>query len=245
MHWLLRQWWVQLAIPWWSWLLLLSPVSADAADPLAYPQSVDVEIKSLLAAGAQESSDPVFLITLAELYLDAGDDLYTKESARRRAYAEGAKIALRVVELQDTNAEAHYLYAANLGSAARLKGIMASALTVGTLRTHTARALELDPNHPQALHMMGKLLNELPEIFGGDPEQALLYLQRAVEVDPSYTHARLNLAKAYLTRDRRHEARRELQTILQTDPARSPYALAQRHRPEAQSLLESLRSDQR
>lgn len=213
---------------------------ARAAEAPGYPQSIEEEIRSLVAAGADQSSDPVFLLRLAELYLDAGDDLYKDKDRRRRAYEEGAKVAWRALELQDLDPQAHYLYAANLGSAANLKGIMASALTVRALKRHVAQAIELDPTHAQALHMMGMLLEELPALLGGDSDEAVIYLRRAVEVDPSYTHARLNLAKVYLDREDFASAEAQLRAILATKEPRNAHAWAHRHKPEAQALLASL-----
>lgn len=211
-----------------------------AAGSPEYPQSLEEEIKSLLAAGANESSDPVFLTKLAGLYLDAGDDLYRKKSKRRQAYEEGARIAKRALELQELNAQAHYFYAANLGSAAELKGILAGVLTIRRLKKHLSRALELDPDYSAALHMKGMLLEELPGLLGGDSEEALRYLQRAIEVDPTYTHARLNLAKAYIARDNVPAAERQLRAILATKQPRNPYMWSRRHKPEAEKLLRSL-----
>lgn len=219
--------------------------AARASEAPRYPDSIEEEIRSLIAAGADQSSDPVFLLRLAGLYLDAGDDLYQDKDRRRRAYEEGAKMAWRALELQDLDPQAHYLYAANLGSAANLKGIMASALTVRALKRHVARAIELDPNHAAALHMMGMLLEELPALLGGDSDDAMIYLRRAVEVDPSYTHARLNLAKAYIEREDFVQAEAQLQAILATKEPRNPFAWAHRHKPEAQALLKTLAGKRR
>jgi TPR repeat protein len=77
---------------------------------------------------------------------------------------------------------------------------MASALTVSELKAHVRRALEMKQDHAPALHMMGMMLEELPWFLGSDREGALNYLKRAVAVDPGYTHARLDLAKAYIKR---------------------------------------------
>ena len=217
-----------------------SLVEAGAADT-GYPKSIEEEIKSLLAAGAGESSDPVFLIKLSDLYLDAGEVLYTSKAKRLRAYQEGARYAQRVIDLQERNADGHYLYAANLGGAAQLKGVMASAFTVTTLKKHARRAVELDPEHAAALHMMGMLLEELPGFLGGDSEEALRYLRRSVQADPTYTHARLNLAKAYLERDDTGTAKKELRAVLEEKHPRNPYTWAHRHKPEAQSILASLK----
>lgn len=205
------------------------------------PQSPEDELRHLFAANADKSSDPAVLVKLASLYLNLGDDDYTDVEKRRTAYESGARTAKRALELQNANAEAHYLYAANLGSAAHLKGMMASVLTIQDLKYHVNRALELQKDHAPSLHMMGRMLDELPWVMGGDSQAALGYLQRAVAVDPSYTHARLDLAKAYLKRNDVASARRELHNILEASPTPSGQS---RHGKEARALLNSLESQQ-
>lgn len=202
-------------------------------------RTISEELERLLQARAHESSDPQLLVKLSALYLDAGKEVYTVEARRRAAYEEGARLAKRALEMQETNADAHYLYAANLGSATQLRGLAASALTVGELKSHVARALKLQPDHPPALHMMGRMLDELPWLLGGDAGAALTYLKRAVAADPRYEHARLDLAKAYLKRKDRESARRELHTLVET--SRSSHAQsASRYLVEGKSLLASL-----
>lgn len=208
---------------------------------VSFPHPLEDELRQLLAANADRYSDPAVLVKLASLYLNLGDDGHLDVEKRRTAYEAGARIAKRALELQNTNAEAHYLYAANLGSAAQLKGLMASALTIQDLKYHVKRALELQKNHAPALHMMGMMFEELPWVMGGDSRAALDYLQRAVAVDPSYVHARLDLAKAYLKRKNVASARRELHSILET--SFTPVEQGQ-HEKEARALLDSLELQQ-
>ena len=205
-----------------------------------HTRALERELHTHLANRAPASSDPRVLLHLADLYLDLGDDAYSEEPKRRVAYEEGARLARRAIDLDESNAQAHYLYAANLGSAAQLQGVMASAFTIHELKKHIRRALELSPNHPPALHMMGMMLEELPWVLGGDADGALMYLNKAVKADPHYTHARLDLGKAYLKRQQIDAARRELNTILIQVPARDQSASEQRHRQEARQLLASL-----
>lgn len=172
------------------------------------------DLDGLVKARAHESSDPGVLVRMSGLYLDAGQERYTDATQQRAAFEEGARIAKRALDLQEANPEAHYLYAANLGSAAQLKGLTASALTVRELKLHVTRALELQKNHARALHMMGRMLDELPWILGGDAEAALRYLKQAVQADPRYEHARLDLAKAYLKRQDVAAARLELHALV-------------------------------
>lgn len=189
---------IPLLLPLCSAAVLVFSQASNAFGSDSTASGLEQQLQALLAQKTQTSSDPGFLVHLANLYLDLGDDAYSEESKRLAAYEEGARIAWEAINLQEQNAQADYLYAANLGSAAQLKGDMASALTVSELKAHVRRALELKQDHAPALHMMGMMLEELPWFLGGDREGALNYLKRAVAVDPGHTHARLDLAKAYI-----------------------------------------------
>lgn len=229
--------WPLLAAAW----LLAVPAHAEPPLPPDYPQSLERDLKALLDAKAQDSSDSTQLIKLAGLYLDIGEELYTDKAQKLAAFQEGARLAKRALELDEKNAEAHYLYAANLGSAAEAKGMAASLLALDEIKTHAKRALELHRDHVAALHMAGMMLEELPQFMGGNKAAALDYLKRAVVVDPNYAHARLDLAKVYLKRKDQEAARRELQAILDMEHPSDAYAWARRYRPEAEKLLASLK----
>ena len=230
-----------------SFLVLLCIITVilvvQTSDALSNDSTIlglEQQLQVLLAQKSQHSSDPSFLIRLADVYLDLGDEAYNEPSKRLAAYEEGARIARQAIDLQEQSAQAHYLYAANLGSAAQLKGVMASALTINELKGHVRRALELKPDYAPALHMMGMMLEELPWFLGGDREEALNYLKRAVATDPGYAHARLDLARAYIKRRDSQAARRELGIILQPSLPIHSSNSERRHREEASKLLDSL-----
>jgi tetratricopeptide (TPR) repeat protein len=204
--------------------------------------SLTDQLKALLAQKPDHLSDPQFLIRLADVCLDLGDEITGDMAKQKAVFEEGAKAARQAINLQDQNADAHYLYAANLGSATQLSGLMASALTVQDLKQHVDRALSLNPRHAPAMHMKGMMLEELPWFLGGDAEGALAYLQRSVAADPHDRHARLDLAKAYLKRKDTTAARKELETVLSQSNRSDLTASGRRHREEAQQLLSSLRS---
>jgi len=198
------------------------------------------QLQTLQSQGSQDSSDPATLLQLADLYLQIGQDIYQDENQKRQAFDEGARLARRVLDMEEHNAEAHYLYAANLGSSAQTSGVMASAFTVTTLKTHVRRALELRPDHAPALHMMGMMLEELPWFLGGDKDMAITYLVRALEAKPDYTGARLDLAKIYIKRKNQTAARAELLKIINTDPPSPSSESRQQDQREANKLLNSL-----
>lgn len=226
-----------------AWLLVASGRATAEAPvlPSDYPQSLERNLKALLDAKAQDSSDPRQLMQLAALYLDLGEELYSEKAQKLAAFQEGARLAKRALELDEKNPEAHYLYAANLGSAAEAKGLAASLLALDEIKTHAKRTLELHQDHVAALHMAGMMLEELPQFMGGNKAAALDYLKRAVTVDPNYSHARLDLAKVYLKRRDPEAARRELLAIVNMERPSDAYAWARRYRPEAEKLLASLK----
>lgn len=226
-----------------AWLLV-APGPGAAEGPVLppdYPQSLEKSLQALLDAKAQDSSDPRQLMQLAALYLDLGEELYTEKAQKLAAFQEGARLAKRALDLDEKNAEAHYLYAANLGSAAEAKGLAASLLALDEIKTHAKRTLELHQDHVAALHMAGMMLEELPQFMGGNKAAALDYLKRAVTVDPNYSHARLDLAKIYLKRRDPEAAKRELLAIINMERPSDAYAWARRYRPEAEKLLASLK----
>jgi hypothetical protein len=65
---------------------------------------------------------------LAETCLDLAGDRLTDQYKRQEVYEEGAKAAPRVLEIQDSNAHAHFLYAAGPGRTQRIKGMTKAAM---------------------------------------------------------------------------------------------------------------------
>ena len=216
-------------------------LSASAIDDVAVEHSLQDTLKQLLAQKEQRASDPSVHVRLADVYLDLGDEPTGEQSVRKAFYDKGAQAAKQAITLQEQNADAHYLYAANLGSGAQLTGLMASAFTVKELKQHVDRALALNPSHAAALHMKGMMLEELPWVLGGDADGALAHLKRAVATKPDYVHARLDLAKIYLKRKDQVSARKELDAILSYPLSPTASASERRHREEAQRLLNSLK----
>ncbi len=220
-----------------------SPARAEhAGTPPTYPRSIEQSLAALLVQSRSRHDDPELLLALSEEYLDAGDDLYSEERPRRSAYQEGAQLAQRVIALQDTNAHAHFLYAAHLGNDKRLAGYAPAMRSLKEIRFHLVRAIALAPDHPRALQFMGGLLAELPWFLGGDDTAAREYLERAVAVDGNYTNARLLLAKLYLKANRDSDASAQLAAVVHADNPHYERAWRHRIRPEADQLLKQVRA---
>ncbi len=216
-----------------------SPKSSDSPDQL------EKELQDLLSTGMAQSTNPEALRHLATLYLDLGYGLYVDQDKKIAAFQEGARLAKRALEQQETSADAHFLYAANLGSATELQGVMYGALTIQELKHHVRRALELDPTYAPAHHMLGRMYEELPWFLGGDQDGAGEHLKKAVSLDSYYVPGHLDLGRWYLKQGNEAEAVRELTLVVERPPREKIWIWERIHRPQAQDLLRQLHAVER
>jgi tetratricopeptide (TPR) repeat protein len=208
--------------------------------PPGYPQSLEPALQKLLGRVQQGDPSSGLLVQLSSTYFDIADDLITEQAQRVAAYRAGVKAARQAFEIDDSNPDAHFFYAANLGSAERLKGLTNAAMVVKDIKHCAMRAIELNPKHAQALQMMGGLLMELPWFLGGDEKKAQQYLERAIASDGNFTNARLLLAKLYNKHGRADDAIRQLEAVLHAENPHYRYAWERTYKPEAERLLKTL-----
>ena len=122
-------------------------------------------------------------------------------------YRRGKEFADTAVREDERSAEAHFALFANWGRWLQTDGWLRNSFHLPALRKELNRALELDPNHPDALAAEGGLYLQLPRFLGGDASKAEPLLVRAIALDPEAVGARLELADCYLRRERRDAAR--------------------------------------
>ena len=153
-------------------------------------------------------------------------------------FARGLKRAEEAVAADEKDPRAHFAVFCNLGEQLRLSGVSLSALfSLRRVRREVDRTLELAPDYADALAGKGNLLLHAPGFFGGDAVEGERLLRRALEVDPDYIGARLDLARALEERGDRAGARAQANSVRE---------LAERkHSPEdvtaAEALLQELR----
>jgi len=211
--------------------------------PAGYPQSLEPALQKLLGRIQQGDPPSGLLVQLSSTYFDMADDLLTEQAQRAAAYQAGAKAAKQAFEMDDSNPDAHFFYAANLGSAERLKGLTNAAMAVKEINHCALRAIELNPRHAQALQMMGGLLMELPWFLGGDEKKAQEYLERAIAADGNFTNARLLVAKLYKKQGRVDDAKRQLEAVIRAENPHYRFAWERIYKPEAERLLKTYKSD--
>jgi tetratricopeptide (TPR) repeat protein len=151
------------------------------------------------------------------------------EARRAELFRKGEEYARRAVAVNPDDAEGHFNLARALGRVALSLGTRDRIKYAGEVREHALRALELNPDHPGALHVMGVWNAEVRRLSGlsrmiartflgggvfGEAswDNAVRYMERAVAVDPQRLTHHLDLARVYAD-------------IGQTDKARAEYEL--------------------
>lgn len=211
-------------------------------------------LKQYEAAIALEPNNAEALGKASRDAVDVGESEQNKTS-RDSLFRVGERYARAAVTANPNDAENHFHLARALGRAALSVGVRDRVRYAKEIREQAMKALEIDPKHPGALHVMGvwnaevMRLNSVQRFFaktvlgGGilgtaNWKDAVSYMERAVEVDPERLTHRLDLAKIYIDVKNKAKAREQLDYILasttQSDVNDSVY------KREAKALLEKL-----
>jgi hypothetical protein len=181
---------------------------------------------------------------------------YESNTAQQRAlYEKSERYARRAVAANANDAEGHFSMARALGRVALTKGVRDRVRYATEVRASALRALELDPNHPGAHHVLGRWNAEVRRLNGFERffaknllgggvfdeaswAQAREHLERAVANDPQRLVHHLGLAEIYLDIDEDAKAREQLEAVVNgavrdyNDP---------HYQREAAALLEKLK----
>jgi tetratricopeptide (TPR) repeat protein len=235
----------------------MSPRPASAATPSelleqgdrltqtddGFPDSFTRALTLYEQAAALDPRNALASIRMARTCLALGDWLGKDEL---QWYERGEQAAERALALKEDSAEAHFFLAANRGNVVNLRPFWkVSPLVIADLEKHLLRALELDPHHARALHMMGVLLDETPGplrlLLVGRKEQIESYLTRAVEADANrYAYIRWSLVGFYRDAGRPAQTRVQAQALLAMNGPVDRRRWAQKYRPAAEALLKNL-----
>jgi len=205
------------------------------------------------AAAAPEDAEAWWRV--ARAHSDIGSALEaTDEDAAREHYRRGEDAARRAVALDPDSANAHFFVAVCVGRLALFEGGKTKIRLSQEVKAEAERALELDPTHDGAWHVLGRwnygiatlswILKAFARvIYGGVPpgasvEKAAEMFEKAIEYDPKRPMHHLEYARALARLGRYEEARAELQKCLDLprvqwdDPA---------HKAEAAGMLREIR----
>jgi Tfp pilus assembly protein PilF len=148
------------------------------------------------ALSAEQKRQAQNLASQALDYLHRGEDAADNEQ-KLAAYSQGLELASRAVALDDENSDAHFAVFANRGRILLLHGVTANPISLLQVNRDLERALELNPNHADALAAKGGLYRQLPWVLGGSLSVAESCLTKAIAIDPDAVEARIELAQTY------------------------------------------------
>ena len=168
----------------------------------------------------------------ALLLLDEGEEIPDTVASPERdsLYAQAERFARRAVAADSLGADGHFALAAAVGRASLTKGKKERIRRARLIRDEARRAIELDPRHDGAYHILGRWNAEIMRLSGlsrffakrllgagsfGEASwaQAILNMEKAVELDPGRLYHRLELAQIYVDRKRFADARGQLAEI--------------------------------
>lgn len=208
-------------------------------------RNAEEALEHFRAALAIDSMNYDALWRASQVLVDIGKQLPNSQRARRDSlYAEGLVLAQRAVAVNSGGADGHFMVAVATGRAALTKGARERVRYAGIVREEALRAIELNPRHAGAMHVLGRWNAEIQRLPGvtkffartflgaavfnqASWDNAVNYFNQAIEIEPANIYHRYDLAEALVDADRRPEAVPHLQRVaelqLGCDPMDATY----------------------
>lgn len=183
----------------------------------------------------------------------------TVESPTRDSlYRVAESWARRAVAADPNGADGHFALAQAVGRASLTMGKRDRVRRAAEIRSEALRAIELDPKHDGAYHVLGRWNAEIMRLSGiqrffaksflggavfnqASWANAFQYMEKAVSLRPDYIYHHLDLAEMYVDQERYADARTQLQQVesLPVSDAADP-----QYKTDAQALLAKIRDKQ-
>lgn len=224
-------------------LLLLACLAApaagqDGADLMARgiaasraldPRTAATDFEAVLA---RDSLHPEANWRAALALVDIGKQTpdNVKSRVRDSLYRVAERYARRAIRLVPDDADAHFAMAMAVGYSAMAVPIRQRVHHAEEVRTEALRALQLDPAHDGAMHVLGRWHADIKRLSGFElfvaknfldakvfasaswPD-AVRWLETAVQHRPDFIFHRIDLALVYIDRKRYGDARVQLAVI--------------------------------
>ncbi|HEY3189989.1 MAG TPA: tetratricopeptide repeat protein [Solirubrobacteraceae bacterium] len=197
--------------------------------------------RDLLDAALAKDRRVDTMVMLSYVQFLVGDVRAVTPEDKLAAYDRGREIGRRAVELAPKSHDAHLWYAINTARWGETQGVLRSLFLLPTIREELTILLGLDPRSVRAHTLAGNVLLEVPGFAGGDRAKAEEHFKKALEVDPRFTNARVDLARVYIADARYADARRELQKVVAETKPTVVADWTVKDAPRARKLLESIK----
>jgi tetratricopeptide (TPR) repeat protein len=203
------------------------------------------------------AADPANYDALCKAARDAVDlgEFNAKEDERKALFKAAEGYGRRAVAANPKDADGHFYLARAIGKNALTMGTRDRIKFAGEVREHALAALEANPKHAGALHVMGVWNAEVMRLNGvsrmiaknflggkvfGEAswDNALKYLEQATAAEPNRITHHLDLGRVYADRKAKDKAREQFEWI-----ARAPVTEYndRSYKAEAEKALKDLR----
>ncbi len=138
---------------------------------------------------------------------------------RKKAFEEGINAARAAIAIHQDKPEGHFWLGANLGGKAKINP-MSGLTAINDIRQAMETVIKIDEKFQSgsAYLALGQLELETTGLLGGDKKKALEYLEKGYQINSENSLMRLRLAEAYIANDRKDDARKQIDYILQMKP---------------------------
>ncbi len=151
---------------------------------------------------------------------------HAPQEERKALLEEGIRAGRAAVAVAPGRPEGHFWIAANMGALAESFGLRQGLRYRGAIRDELLIVLKLDPAFQQgsADRALGRWYFKVPALFGGSKRKSEEHLRRSLTYNPNSSSSLFFLAETLIALDRKAEAKRELQKLLEApvDPAWAP-----------------------
>ncbi|MCP4632257.1 MAG: hypothetical protein GY855_04970 [candidate division Zixibacteria bacterium] len=192
-----------------------------------------------------DSSDSDLLLKFGECLIYFAE--LEPEENQLVIYEEAGIVLKKSAKMESNNAEVHFQIAKNQGRIALFKGIWSSIGLAKEVKREAETALEINPEHDGALHILGRWHREASNkskiirtplgLGAANKEDAIKFLEQAVTLKPDYINHHLELGKTYMAVKRYPEARHQFYTVTSFQPVRP---IEKKYIKEAKELLAEL-----
>jgi tetratricopeptide (TPR) repeat protein len=161
------------------------------------------------------------------------------EEEAEKLLKEGVAAGIIASRIEPEKPDGHFWYGANLGEQAKRSPVTVGIKSIDDIRETMNKVISIDPKYQGASAYDALAQIELQAgLFGGKPEKAVEYLEKALEIGADNTYVRLHLAEAYLATGKKPEAKKQLDYLLQMKPTPGYEVEYKETTAEAKKILE-------